>query len=124
MVDHIWYNGIEGLLRGGVKLPKTAEEVSEFIKCANDPIYFIDTYCKIVTLDHGLQPFKLFSPQKKMVKMFHDERRVLVKVGRQSGKCQTGDTLINVRNKKTGEVTTMTVEQFHRMISEKDSGND
>ena len=34
------------------------EELSEFIRCSKDPIYFIENYIKIISLDEGLIPFK------------------------------------------------------------------
>ena len=53
------YLGNSLLKASGVPLNFTKEEIEEYLKCADDPIYFIESYCKIVTLDHGLQPFKL-----------------------------------------------------------------
>ena len=48
----------------------TAAQIKEYIKCAEDPEYFIRTYVKIVSLDKGLIPFKLYDFQKKMVQLF------------------------------------------------------
>ena len=64
------------------------------MKCAGDPIYFIETYCKIVTLDHGLQPFKLYECQKKKVKVIHENRKVILMEGRQQGKTTTSAAYI------------------------------
>jgi hypothetical protein len=93
----------------------TAEQLSEYGKCAEDPVYFIDTYCTIITLDGGLQPFKLYDCQKKKVKFIHENRKVLLMEGRQQGKCFVKDTKYKVRNKKTGEILYVTAEQFHQM---------
>ena len=49
-------------------------------------IYFITEYLKIVTLDHGLQPFKLYNFQKEMVDTFHNNRFTICKLPRQTGK--------------------------------------
>ena len=46
--------------------------IEEYIKCLKDPVYFIDTYCKIVTLDEGLQPFKLYPCQVDKIKLIHE----------------------------------------------------
>ena len=67
----------------------TQEQVAEFAKCANDPMYFIEQYVKIVHLERGLVPFELYDFQKKMVQTFHDNRFTICKVGRQSGKSVT-----------------------------------
>lgn len=65
-----------------------ASELSEYEKCANDPLYFIETYVYITTLDHGSQKFKLYPYQRNLIKQIHTNRRVIAKVGRQLGKTQ------------------------------------
>ena len=67
----------------------TEEQISEFVKCANNPDYFIETYIKIVHLERGLVPFKMYDFQKNMVNTFHENRFTICKVGRQSGKSVT-----------------------------------
>ena len=54
------YNANSNLKSAGVVVQFTPEDVKEYMKCAADPIYFIENYCYIVTLDHGLQLFKLY----------------------------------------------------------------
>jgi len=76
------YLGNAQLKAAGVALQFTKEQIEEYIKCADDPIYFIEEYCKIVTLDHGLQPFKLYDCQKKKVKIIHDNSKVILMEGR------------------------------------------
>ena len=61
------YNANVNLKAANVAVQFTPEQVQEWIKCANDPIYFIETYCKIVSLDHGLIPFKLYDCQRDKV---------------------------------------------------------
>jgi hypothetical protein len=80
------YNGNFSLKRTGVDFSYTEEQVLEIAKCVEDPIYFIDNYCYIVTLDHGIQPFKLYDCQKKKIKLIHDNRKVILMEGRQQGK--------------------------------------
>ena len=50
----------------------TQQEIAEYVKCQNDAKYFIENYVKIVTLDKGLQPFKLFDCQKEKVDLIMD----------------------------------------------------
>ena len=88
------YLGNINLKAANVPLNFTKDEIEEYIKCANDPIYFIETYCKIVTLDHGLQPFKLYECQKKKVKIIHENRKVILMEGRQQGKTTTSAAYI------------------------------
>jgi hypothetical protein len=80
------YNGNASLKRAGIELPYTEKEVLELAKCVEDPIYFVDNYCYIVTLDHGIQPFKLYDCQKEKVETIHNNRKVIIMEGRQQGK--------------------------------------
>ena len=64
-------------------------EVKEFQKCANDPLYFMENYVRIVSLDEGLIPFKMYPFQKKIVETIHDNRFTICKLPRQSGKSTT-----------------------------------
>lgn len=64
----------------------TLDEIKEYIKCKNDPIYFIRKYCKIVHVDLGLVPFDLFDYQENMIKSFVENRDTIVLAARQIGK--------------------------------------
>jgi hypothetical protein len=88
------YLGNANLKASGVPLNFTKDEIEEYLKCADDPIYFIESYCKIVTLDHGLQPFKLYDCQKNKVKVIHENRKVILMEGRQQGKTTTSAAYI------------------------------
>lgn len=46
----------------------------ELIKCAKDPVYFLNTYCKILTLEHGIVPFELYDFQIKCIKDYQKHR--------------------------------------------------
>ena len=80
------YLGNPNLKRFGVQQEWTKEEVEEYAKCMKDPVYFIENYMKIVSLDEGLIPFKLYGFQKEMVGTFHNNRFTIAKMPRQSGK--------------------------------------
>jgi hypothetical protein len=54
-----------------------------------DPLYFIQNYIMIVSLDEGLVPFKMYDFQKEMVGTFHKNRFTICKLPRQSGKSTT-----------------------------------
>jgi hypothetical protein len=80
------YNANPNLKAIGVPVQFTQEQIQEIVKCRSDYIYFIETYCQIVTLDHGLQLFKLYDCQKKKLKIIHENRKVILMEGRQQGK--------------------------------------
>lgn len=73
----------------GTVIEYTQEMVDEYRKCAKDPIYFIETYIKIIHVDRGLIPFKLFDYQKEMINAYANNRKVLSMMARQMGKTQT-----------------------------------
>ena len=83
------YLGNPNLKAANQKTKFTKKQVEEFIRCQDNPIYFIENYLQIVTLDHGLQPFKMFNFQKEMVDTFHNNRFSICKLPRQSGKSTT-----------------------------------
>lgn len=88
------YNANSNLKAAGVDVEFTPDDVKEYMKCAADPIYFIENYCYIVTLDHGLQLFKLYDCQKKKIDVIHNNRRVILMEGRQQGKTTTSAAYI------------------------------
>jgi len=88
------YNANVNLKASGVKVQFTPEQVQEWLKCAADPIYFIEEYCKIVSLDHGLIPFKLYDCQREKVKIIHENRKIILMEGRQQGKTTTSAAYI------------------------------
>ena len=80
------YNNNKHLKAAGVKIPFTEHQVSEYMKCAEDPLYFIENYAKVVSLDKGIVQFKPYSYQRRIIESAHHNRNTLVKLFRQSGK--------------------------------------
>ena len=89
MARHTGYLGNPNLKPEGESVQFTKEQVEEYIKCARDPVYFIQKYIKVVSLDKGLVPFHLYDYQENMVNTIHDNRFVIAKLPRQSGKTST-----------------------------------
>jgi len=90
----ISYNGNPNLKQIGTTISYTKEQVTEIIKCSQDPIYFIENYCQIVSLDRGLIPFKLYDCQKEKVHTILNNRKVILMEGRQQGKTITAAACI------------------------------
>ena len=83
------YLGNPNLKNSNVQIEFTPEQVKELLKCSTDPKYFIENYVQIVHVDHGLVPFKLYEYQERMIETFHNNRFVISKLPRQSGKSTT-----------------------------------
>ena len=90
----ISYNGNPNLKQIGTPVSYTLEQMREIQKCILDPIYFIETYCQIVSLDKGLVPFKLYDCQKEKVHTILNNRKVILMEGRQQGKTITAAACI------------------------------
>jgi len=74
------------LKREGVQFEFNEDQLSEYIKCSNDPIYFIENYVKIVHVDRGVIPFDMWDFQRDMINTFNNNRFSIVKCPRQVGK--------------------------------------
>jgi hypothetical protein len=77
------------LKRANTSFSWTQEQIVEFFKCKEDPVYFAKNYIKIVSLDHGLVPFSLYPFQEKLINNFHKHRFNICKMPRQTGKSTT-----------------------------------
>lgn len=86
--DNISFQNNSRLKKVGIRFQLTQEQQDEYIKCVQDPVYFIEKYVKFITIDQGLTNIKLYDWQKDMIQSYHDNRRVIVKTGRQVGKTQ------------------------------------
>jgi len=75
-------------------LDYTPEQLREYKKCMEDPIYFAETYVKIMSVDFGAIPFTLYNFQKGMVDSFKNNRFSICKLPRQCGKSTTSVAFI------------------------------
>ncbi len=80
------YLGNPNIKKDGIVSNFNEEQVLEYARCMKDPVYFVEKYAKIISLDKGLVPFKLYPYQKKMFKHFKENRFNVVLACRQSGK--------------------------------------
>jgi len=88
MSDNV-YLGNPLLKKANTPIEFSQDQIVEFVRCKNDPVYFAKNYVQIVTLDHGLQLFKPYHFQEKLIKNFHDHRFNICKMPRQTGKSTT-----------------------------------
>lgn len=92
--ENFSFNGNPLLKPAYAKVQMTAEQLMEYAKCEEDPLYFIENYVKIISLDHGTIPFKPWQFQKDMIKTMVEERFTICKMPRQVGKTTTTAAII------------------------------
>ena len=83
------YLGNPNLKKAGTEIQFTKKQISEWIKCKDDPLYFACKYMQIINLDEGLVPFEMYDFQKKILMDFHENRFNIAKLPRQTGKSTT-----------------------------------
>jgi hypothetical protein len=88
MTDNV-YLGNPNLKKANTPIEFSQENIIEFMRCKQDPVYFAKKYIKIVSLDEGLVPFNLYPFQEKLVNNFHNNRFNICKMPRQTGKSTT-----------------------------------
>ena len=88
MPDNV-YLGNPNLKKANTAIEFTQDQILEFMKCKEDPVYFANNYIKIVSLDEGLTQFHPYHFQEKLINNFHENRFNICKMPRQTGKSTT-----------------------------------
>ena len=88
MSDNV-YLGNPNLKKANTPIEFTQDQILEYIKCKEDPVYFAKNYVKIISLDEGLTPFEPYHFQEKLINNFHNNRFNICKMPRQTGKSTT-----------------------------------
>ncbi len=84
-----FYLGNPNLKKVGTEIQFTQEQIEEYLKCKDDPIYFTRNYIKIISLDEGIVPFEMWDFQEELIEKFHKHRFNIAKLPRQTGKSTT-----------------------------------
>ena len=88
MNDNV-YLGNPNLKKANTPIQFSQDNILEFVRCKEDPVYFARKYIQIVSLDKGLVPFRMYDFQEKLVRNFHESRFNICKMPRQTGKSTT-----------------------------------
>ena len=83
------YLGNPNLKKANTEIEFTEENVKEFLKCKDDPVYFAREYIKIINVDEGLVSFDMWPFQEKLIRRFHANRFNICMMPRQTGKSTT-----------------------------------
>ena len=84
-----FYLGNPNLKKVGTEIQFTKDQIQEYLKCKEDPVYFAMNYIKIISLDEGIVPFKMWDFQQELIESFHENRFNIAKLPRQTGKSTT-----------------------------------
>jgi len=87
MADH--YLGNPKLKKANITIDFSEEEIQEIVKCSKDVVYFCEKYIKIVSIDEGLMPYQPYDYQKNIMRTVDENRFVICKMPRQTGKTTT-----------------------------------
>ena len=88
MSDNV-YLGNPNLKKANTAIEFTPDQIKEFIRCKQDPVYFARNYIKIVNVDEGLVNFEMWPFQEKLISRFHENRFNICMMPRQTGKSTT-----------------------------------
>ena len=83
------YLGNPNLKNVAQKINWTEDNLTEYMLCKEDSEHFIRSFVKIIHVDRGLVSFEMYDYQKDMVHKFNDNRFVICKMPRQTGKSTT-----------------------------------
>ncbi len=107
--------------KGLSELSLTQAELTEFAKCARDPLHFIENYIYVRHPVKGETLFKLYPYQRNLVKAYHNNKEVITLFPRQSGKSETSCAYLfwfSIFNKdKTVLITSNKHKNAREMIS-------
>jgi len=87
MADH--YLGNPKLKKSNIEIDFSEKEIKELVKCNKDVVHFCETYIKIVSIDEGLMPYQPYDYQKNIMHSVNENRFVICKMPRQTGKTTT-----------------------------------
>jgi hypothetical protein len=109
-----FYEGKQFLRRGNIVFDYTDDELKEIAKCANDIVYFAETYAVVMT-DNGIQQVKLREYQKDLLRDFQHNRFNIVLASRQMGKCHLYNTQIDIKDPR-GNTSSISIGELYYTI--------
>jgi hypothetical protein len=116
----IKYDDHGHIKRPGLKIEYDTKMISEYAQSANSVIYFAENFYRIIHAKTGAQLIKLRDYQKKLLSAFESNTKVIVLSSRQSGKCQSFDTLITIKDNETGEEQEITIGHLFDLLYNED----
>lgn len=113
--DSPFYEGMLGWKKAELNFEYTPEEIIEIDKCSKDVVYFTNRHGVSMT-DDGVVRIKLRDYQRNILEMYQQERFSCLLASRQIGKCITSQSLITIKDNKTGIISTIPAYLFFYKI--------
>jgi hypothetical protein len=113
-IEKIWFKNLSGIRAPYLKFSMTKEEIAEYTKCKLSVHYFAEKYCHIKREDGSIGPMKLREYQKDIIDLYTKNSRAILMASRQSGKCVTFNTLIEIN--LDGQYLKTTIGEFYYEI--------
>lgn len=88
-----FYNNDINYRNANINFEMSTDELTEYIKCSNDVLYFANNYCYAMT-DDGIQKIKLREYQERILKDFQKHRFNILLASRQIGKSTTASIFL------------------------------
>ena len=76
----------DGVKKVGHREELTEDEISEILKCRDDPMHFINNYCYTQHPEKGRVPLELWDYQKELLHIYHNYKDSVNLLSRQMGK--------------------------------------
>jgi len=96
--------------------PQQIKELQNCMDAVEGPMYFMENFMYIQHPTKGAIKFDPFDYQRELLHCYHNYRSSINMLGRQMGKCLCGEEKINIRNKRTGEIQTISVQEFEKLV--------
>lgn len=91
---HQTYKGNMLLPKAGIVRSFSPEELEEYKKCAEDPVYFANNYFYAVHQEYGLTQIKLYDYQEEALQEYLKYNRLCMLTSRQAGKTTIATAII------------------------------
>ena len=91
----------------------TSEQLQEFVSCAKDPIYFMESYLYIQHPTRGKIPFTAYEFQRDLIRTYWNNRNTIAMIPRQSGKCVINTTEVILREQTSGDIYDLPIGTYY-----------
>jgi hypothetical protein len=101
------------------------EQILEFVKCADPvtgPLHFMQNYFYIQHPVKGKLLYEPFSYQVGLIDTYHNYRFSINLLSRQMGKCLGANTIINIKNNRTGKEYEIPIGVYFEFMRAKEAG--